>query len=321
MTEVKEHNTFYSEEGVNEKNTKEVDTLWKHAVYNAKKKDYFDLEKECYLCTKHEVPLIRFHAFDDYEEVNAFFSTRFGGESTGYLSSLNLGFERGDSLETVERNYQRICKSAGIHAGNLVLSDQVHDTKIRYVTKEDSCMEQIKKKLKGIDGLVTDQREICLATSYADCVPLFFYDPVRHIIASSHSGWRGMVGKIGTKTIQKMHELFGTMAKDLIVVIGPSICADCYEVSVDVIEEFEKKYTPEQMKEIAYCSDVPKKKYQLNLWKANELQFLDAGVKKENIHLSGLCTCCNPKLLYSHRASKGKRGNLNGFISLSSGCV
>ena len=104
MTEVKEHNTFYSEEGVNEKNTKEVDTLWKHAVYNAKKKDYFDLEKECYLCTKHEVPLIRFHAFDDYEEVNAFFSTRFGGESTGYLSSLNLGFERGDSLETVERN-------------------------------------------------------------------------------------------------------------------------------------------------------------------------------------------------------------------------
>ena len=62
MTEVKEHSTFYSEEGVNEKNTKEVDTLWKHAVYNAKKKDYFDLEKECYLCTKHEVPLIRFHA-------------------------------------------------------------------------------------------------------------------------------------------------------------------------------------------------------------------------------------------------------------------
>ena len=84
-------------------------------------------------------------------------------------------------------------------------------------------MEQIKKKLKSIDGLVTDQREICLATSYADCVPLFFYDPVRHIIASSHSGWRGTVGKIGTKTIQKMHELFGTMAKDLIVVIGPSI--------------------------------------------------------------------------------------------------
>ena len=98
MTEVKEHSTFYSEEGVNEKNTKEVDTLWKHAVYNAKKKDYFDLEKECYLCTKHEVPLIRFHAFDDYEEVNAFFSTRFGGESTGYFSSLNLGFERGDSF-------------------------------------------------------------------------------------------------------------------------------------------------------------------------------------------------------------------------------
>ena len=113
--------------------------------------------------------MIRFHAFDDYEEVNAFFSTRFGGESTGYLSSLNLGFERGDSLETVERNYQRICKSAGIHAGNLVLSDQVHDTKVRYVTKEDSCMEQIKKKLKSIDGPMTTIKSLAIVPN-SSCI-------------------------------------------------------------------------------------------------------------------------------------------------------
>lgn len=317
-TDCKESSTAEKRTNDQENTTAEIEVLWKQAIQNAKKKDNFDLEKECYISTKREVPLIRFRAFDDYKEVNAFFSTRFGGESTGYLASLNLGFDRGDTLETVGRNFQRICHSAGVDAKNLVLSDQVHDTKVRYVIKKDTCKNEIKKKLKGIDGLVTDQKEVCLATSYADCVPLFFYDPVRHIIASSHSGWRGTVGKIGTKTIQKMHELFGSKPEEMIVVVGPSICADCYEVSIDVIEEFAKKYTPEQMKKIAYCSDVQEKKYQLNLWKANELQFLDAGVKKENIHISGLCTCCNPKLLYSHRASLGKRGNLNGFISLSS---
>ena len=314
MTEVKEHNTFYSEEGVNEKNTKEVDTLWKHAVYNAKKKDYFDLEKECYLCTKHEVPLIRFHAFDDYEEVNAFFSTRFGGESTGYLSSLNLGFERGDSLETVERNYQRICKSAGIHAGNLVLSDQVHDTKIRYVTKEDSCMEQIKKKLKSIDGLVTDQREICLATSYADCVPLYFVDPIKKVIGLSHSGWRGTVGKIGKETVRVMKEHFGCDPADILAAVGPSICQDCYEVSGDVIEKFKEAFDEKDWDNLFYRKNNGK--YQLDLWKANESVFRESGICKEHIAVTNVCTHCNSKILYSHRETGDKRGNLCAFLAL-----
>ena len=314
MTEVKEHNTFYSEEGVNEKNTKEVDTLWKHAVYNAKKKDYFDLEKECYLCTKHEVPLIRFHAFDDYEEVNAFFSTRFGGESTGYLSSLNLGFERGDSLETVERNYQRICKSAGIHAGNLVLSDQVHDTKVRYVTKEDSCMEQIKKKLKGIDGLVTDQREICLATSYADCVPLYFVDPIKKVIGLSHSGWRGTVGKIGKETVRVMKEHFGCDPADILAAVGPSICQDCYEVSGDVIEKFKEAFDEKDWDNLFYRKNNGK--YQLDLWKANESVFRESGICKEHIAVTNVCTHCNSKILYSHRETGDKRGNLCAFLAL-----
>ena len=269
-----------------------------------------------------EVPFLTYPLFEKTGVVKSAVSTRIGGVSKGCYESMNLSFDRGDDKDAVMENFQRIASAIGTNCHDMVLSRQTHTANVRVVTEEDKGKGIVRERdYTDVDGLVTNVPGICLVTSYADCVPLFFYDPVRHIIASSHSGWRGTVGKIGTKTIQKMHELFGTMAKDLIVVIGPSICADCYEVSVDVIEEFEKKYTPEQMKEIAYCSDVPKKKYQLNLWKANELQFLDAGVKKENIHLSGLCTCCNPKLLYSHRASKGKRGNLNGFISLSSGCV
>lgn len=281
-------------------------------------KEKYHPEKECYLCNEDSVPLIRFHAFDDYKEVNACFSTRFGGESTGYLAELNLGFDRGDTKEVVGSNFKRICESMGIDSKNLVLSDQIHETTIWYATKEDTCQEAIEKKLKGIDGLVTDKRDVSLATSYADCVPVFFYDPIKHIIASSHSGWRGTVDKIATKTVEKMTELFGTKTEDVIVVIGPSICQDCYEVSQDVIDAFEKKYTPEHIDKIAYCSDVLDKKYQLDLWAANVLQLQDAGLTKENIHVAGLCTCCNHELLYSHRASNGKRGNLNGFITLVS---
>lgn len=297
---------------------KQIRKLWVDALEKNTSvlKEEYKPEQECYLCHEDSVPFIRFHAFDAYKEVNAGFSTRFGGESTGYLAELNLGFERGDSDDTVARNFKSICESMGIQAQNLVLSDQIHKTEVRYVTKKDTCQERIGKKLRGIDGLITDQRDVSLATSYADCVPVFFYDPVKHIIAASHSGWRGTVDKIATKTIEKMAELFGSCAEDIVVVIGPSICQSCYEVSYDVIEAFQKKYTPEQVKQIAWCSDSSNQKYQLDLWAANVIQLQESGVKKENIHVAGLCTCCNHELLYSHRASKGKRGNLNGFITL-----
>lgn len=272
--------------------------------------------KECYLEHADGVPLIRFHAFDGMEFVNAAFSTRYGGISTGELGSLNLGFGRGDSDETVSTNYRLFCESMGVSAESLVLSDQVHDTRIAVVTKEDTCHEVIAKKLQGMDGLMTDQSNVCLATSYADCVPLFFVDPVKRVIAASHSGWRGTVEKMGRKTVDKMQEQFASRKEDIVAVIGPSICQSCYEVSQDVMDAFEENYTKEQMREIAYCSNPELKKYQLDLWQANFWQLKEAGLLPENIHISGICTCCNPKLLFSHRASQGKRGNLNGFISL-----
>lgn len=275
--------------------------------------------EECYLEHVDSVPVIRFHAFDGIDFINAAFSTRFGGVSTGDFATLNLGFGRGDSEKNVSENYRLFCESIGVCTEHLVLSDQVHQTEIAVVTEEDTCKEKIAKKLQGIDGLMTDRANVCLATSYADCVPLFFADPVRRVVAASHSGWRGTAAKIGEKTVNQMQEQFGCETKDIIAVIGPSICQDCYEVSQDVIDAMGKRYTKEQMPEIAFCSSkdtAGQKKYQLNLWKANALQLKEAGLLAKHIHISGICTCCNSKLLFSHRASHGKRGNLNGFISL-----
>lgn len=243
------------------------------------------------------------------------FSTRLGGVSKDHLSSMNLSFTRGDDKENVITNYQRICSSIGIHEKDLVFSDQVHDTKIHVVTEEDRGKGVIKEReLVEIDGLVTNIPNLPLVTFYADCVPLYFVDMKNKAIGLSHSGWRGTVNKIGLKTVEAMKEQYGTNPQDLIVVIGPSICRDCYEVSKDVMLEFKQSFSKRQIDDI--LEEKTGGKYQLDLWLANKYILLDAGIPSDNISISGICTCCNSTLLYSHRASNGMRGNLAAFLSI-----
>ena len=200
-------------------------------------------------------------------------------------------------------------------SSNLVFSDQTHTTNVRVVTARDRGKGFTKKRdYSDIDGLVTNVPGLVLATFYADCVPLFLVDPVHHVIGLSHSGWKGTVGKIGKRTVEVMGEEYGTRPEDLRVAIGPSICQDCYEVSEDVIEQFQESFAEELWPELFYKKENGK--YQLNLWQANELIFREAGLKEEQIAITDVCTCCNPKALFSHRASKGQRGNLGAFLML-----
>lgn len=276
-------------------------------------------KKECYCEETEGIPIIRFHCLDDIDFVSLAFSTRFGGVSRKeYLSSLNFGWDRGDDEENVRENYKKMCHALGADYRKLVLSDQVHDVKVEYVDERYAADEKIVKKLDKVDGMVTDRKGLTLATSYADCVPLFFVDKKKKVIGSSHSGWRGTVARIGEKTIKKLNECFGSSPEDIICIIGPSICQSCYEVSEDVALEFVKEFGEDKCnaRKIVMKKQRTKDKYLLNLWEANKIQFLEAGISESNIHMSGICTCCNPDILYSHRASKGKRGNLNGFIML-----
>ena len=177
-----------------------------------------------------------------------------------------------------------------------------------------SQVEVTPRTFHDIDGLITNEPGVTLATFYADCVPLYFYDPTHKAIGLSHSGWRGTVGRMGQATVEAMERSFGSQPKDLLCAIGPSICQDCYEVSRDVAEAFIFAF-PTHEKEILQAGALGK--YQLDLWKANEIVLTEAGVLKEHIDLAGLCTCCNSSILFSHRASKGKRGNLGAFLMLT----
>ena len=151
-------------------------------------------------------------------------------------------------------------------------------------------------------------------TFYADCVPLYFVDPVKKVIGLSHSGWRGTVGKIGKVTVETMCREFKSRPEDILAAVGPSICQDCYEVSEDVIRQFRKNFPEDCWDALFYQKE--NQKYQLNLWKANELIFREAGILPEHIAVTNLCTHCNSEILYSHRQAGDARGNLCAFLAL-----
>ena len=286
-------------------------------IYNDR---YRTVGKNGMLKLQNKVPFIQFPTLQKIDFVKHGFSTRLGGVSKEHCATMNLGYTRGDDPDDVTENYKRICKAMEIPMENLVFSDQIHETNIKVVSKEDTIadfMEEFtrgEKKHVGFDGLVTNQPGVALVTSYADCVPLFFVDPVKKAIGLSHSGWRGTVKKMGAKTVEVMQKEFGTNPEDLICVIGPSICQDCYEVSKDVYLSFKADFTNEQVEEIL----LPKEneKYQLDLWKANQLILREAGVPRENISVANICTCCNSTLLFSHRRTQGVRGSLQGFLMI-----
>lgn len=249
--------------------------------------------------------------------VRHLFTTRKGGVSKGIFSSMNLSFTRGDDEADVMENYRRVAKALDMPLSAFVCSDQTHTTNIRIVTKEDAGKGVTRQKdYTDIDGLITNERGLVLSTFYADCIPLYFVDPVKKAIGLSHSGWRGTVEKMGKKTVEKMKEVYGCDSKDIYGVVGPGICKQCYEVSQDVAEAFWQSF--------GHNSDIPKEilekkedgKYRLDLWRANYRIMLEAGILREHIQVTDVCTCHNPDYLFSHRATNGKRGNLAAFLCL-----
>lgn len=242
------------------------------------------------------------------------FTTRMGGVSKGIFESLNLSFTRGDERAAVEENFRRVSWALGIEYKNFVFTDQTHTTNVRRVGREDAGKGLIRERgYTDVDGLITDEPGLILSTFYADCVPLYFVDTKHRAIGLSHSGWRGTVGRMGEATLRAMQREFQTEPKDVVCAIGPSICQNCYEIREDVAMEFQKEF-PQYINEILL--EKGQGKYQLDLWRTNEIVLLEAGIMQEHLSVTNICTCCNEKLLFSHRASQGRRGNLGAFLCI-----
>ena len=264
---------------------------------------------------KNGVYWLTYPRLEEEKEFLHGFSTRLGGVSKEHLYSMNLSFARGDREENVRENFQRIAHAVGFEAEKMVFTHQTHTTNVRKVTEEDWGKGFSKERdYSDVDGLITNVPQTVLTTFYADCVPIYLVDPVKKAIGLCHSGWRGTVGRISQVTIARMQEEYDSDPKDILAAVGPSICQNCYEVSGDVIEQFQDSFHEKYWKELFYQKENGK--YQLNLWKANEIILEEAGITKEHISVTDICTCCNPQLLYSHRASKGQRGNLAAFLMI-----
>lgn len=269
--------------------------------------------------TKNKVTYLTFDSLTK-AGVKHGFSTRLGGISEGVYASMNLGFGRGDADKNVLENFKRIATAMDMNVSRMCLSKQTHTTNVRILTEEDAGNGIVRPiPYDDVDGLITNVKDLPLVTFYADCVPLYFYDPIHEVIALSHSGWRGTVGKIGKVTIEKMVEEFGSDPSDLLCCIAPSICKNCYEVSADVTKQFIAAFGEENSSILLSTSKLhpnDKNKYMLDLWTACKLVFLEAGVLEEHIEITDYCTHCHPDLFYSHRTMGAKRGSLAAFLSL-----
>ncbi len=273
-----------------------------------KKGDETTLTKE-----KDGVVWIEFKAYQGLPIKHAY-STRMGGVSTGVCASMNLRNCEYDTRENYETNMRRFCAAIDVPYENIVTSHQTHTVNVHVVTTEDIPTGTLfGREFKDVDGLVTNVRNAVLVTSFADCIPLYLYDAKNHAIGMSHAGWRGTAGGIGRVTVEAMTANYGTDPKDIIACIGPGICGDCYEVGADVYKEFGKSFSkPPQ----AIFIPKPDGKYLLDLWLANKLVLINAGVKPENIYLTDICTKCNSEYLFSHREMGNARGNQCGFLML-----
>jgi YfiH family protein len=255
------------------------------------------------------------------------FSTRLGGVSEGCYSTMNLSFTTGDKKENVEENLRRMGDALGIKPSDMTAPYQAHSVNVRRVGKEDKGKGITREKdPEETDGLMTDVPGLMLVTGHADCFPLFIVDIERRAIALSHSGWKGTANRIGQMTLLAMKKEFGTRPDNAVVCIGPGIGQECYEVGEDVAIEARKNFHKKNWEQIliqkkdfpgiSRGSKAEEPKYMMDLSRANEIIFEEAGVKKENIHTADICTMCNSDLLFSHRKMGEKRGGQAAFLCL-----
>ena len=275
------------------------------------------------ITTREGISCVTYSVFDDLGFIKHGFALRSGGVSKGCYESLNLSFTRGDVKEDVDENFRRVAKFFGETPDNMVSAYQTHTADVMRVTRQDAGCGVTRERLyPDVDALITDDPELMLTTSHADCTPIFLVDPVRKAIGMVHSGWKGTLDRIAANTVNAMRAEFSTDPQDIIAAIGPCICGNCYEIGADVAAMFISRYgSLTSFSEVngtgAMLRPLENGKFLLNQKAVNVRVLTNVGVRRENITVSGLCTFERDDLFFSHRKMGEKRGNLRGFIEIS----
>ncbi|MEW6031634.1 MAG: peptidoglycan editing factor PgeF [Bacillota bacterium] len=238
----------------------------------------------------------------------AVFSTRLGGVSSPPWDTLNLGYHVGDSPVDVTENRRRLLRALGVEADSLAAPAQVHGDGVKVVHAPG--------RYEDADGLLTLVRGLTLAVSCADCVPVYLLDPRTPAAGLVHAGWKGTLAGIAARAAETMVRRFGSRRSELVATIGPAIGPCCYEVGPEVAGPAEERFGSGAVRR----DEDGRSRF--NLWEANRLNLLSAGLDRRRVHVSGLCTFCREDLFHSHRRAtlRGPRpprsGRMMGLMRL-----
>jgi len=258
---------------------------------------------------------INYLTLPDWEKRGAkvVFTSRHAGASEGIYNSLNMALHVGDKPEAVLKNRKQAMKLMGLDLSHMVCCQQVHGNQVAVV---DSSLagrgsRDHEDALPATDGLVTAVPDLVLATFYADCIPVFLFDPVRKVAALCHSGWKGTMGLIIIQALEVMRRQYNCQPADILVYIGPGIGSCCYEIQADLADKVLSAFPDD--------NDIIIVKQQGITWDLKETIrrcAINYGIPKNQITVSSWCTSCSTDYFYSYRKEQGKTGRMAALIAL-----
>lgn len=259
---------------------------------------------------KDGIEFLQFRKLLEYKEIRHAYTL--GLDKNFKTAKANMVKLDEKEYEKAIADYKNICKEIGTCYKNLVKTNQNHTNEVKVVERKINVDEPDinLKRYENTDGLITNQKNILLSTTNADCILLLFYDPVKKVIGNTHSGWRGTLQRISVKTVEKMKKEFGCNPQDIICCIAPSIRKCHFEVEEDVKEMFSVEF--KDLAEISQIIEetIPNKKWNIDTVIINKVILKNAGLRDENIIDSGICSVCNSDIIHSFRV-EGKNYSLN----------
>jgi YfiH family protein len=254
-----------------------------------------------------QIGSLRFYQFETLVHpnlVHAIF-TRRGGVSPKPWRSLNVGSNVGDEGARVRENLRRACAVVGRDPRSIYDVWQVHSSRVVRAYSPRSGRELIQA-----DVLISDDPRVTLFMRFADCVPIFLYDPTHYAIGLVHAGWLGTVRAAPAAAVQAMVEAFGTRPEDLRVGIGPAIGPDHYPIGPEVVEKVRETFGSSAENHLqTHDGGV-----YMNLWSANRELLEQEGV--QSIEITEQCTACHLEEWYSHRGEGRVTGRFGALIAL-----
>ncbi|MFN2250271.1 MAG: peptidoglycan editing factor PgeF [Anaerolineae bacterium] len=247
--------------------------------------------------------------------VTAVVSSRRGGASEAPFESLNMAFHVGDVDEAVEANRRKLFQALDVDPAVVVTCEQVHGSAVHVARSGDAGRGSLElaSAIRETDALVTAERDLCLMVVVADCVPLVLFDPHRRVLAIAHCGWQGTAQGVADATLETMTGQLECRAADVIAALGPSICAQHYEVGPEVAATFRRGAWAA---EASPLQQVGEERWLLDLRAANAMRLRALGVRQENVHMTGTCTFESPDDLYSHRRSGSPTGRVAACVMM-----